>query len=66
MSCLIIALMRAAIKETTRKRSNNKMSKNKNFTAKTQYLNLKGASNNVKTQSDKALATRVYFFLNTI
>ena len=57
--------MRTAIKETTRKRSNNKISKNKNFTAKTQYLNLKGASINVKIQLDKALATQeVYFFLN--
>ena len=37
----------------------NKIPKNKNenFTAKTQYVNLKAPSNNVKMQSDKTLAT---------
>ena len=44
-------------------RTNNKISKNKNFTAKTEYLNLKAPSNNVKKQSDKTLTTQVYFFL---
>ena len=39
MPCLITALMRSAIKKTTKK-ANNKISKNKNFAAKTHYLNL--------------------------
>ena len=54
MPCLITTLKRSAIKKTTRK-NNNKISKNKNFNAKTQYLNLKAPSNNVKMQSDETL-----------
>ena len=42
------------------KKRNSKFSKNKNFTAKTQYLNLITASSNVKMQSDKTLATQTY------
>ena len=56
--------MSSAIKKTTRKK-NNKISKNKNFKAKTQYLNLKAPSNNVKMQSDKTLTTQSYYFLTT-
>ena len=41
------------------KKTNNKISKNKNFTAKTEYQNLKAPSNNVKMQSDKALTTQI-------
>ena len=40
-----------------------KKSENKNFTAKTEYLNLKALSNNVKMQSDKILTTQIYFLL---
>ena len=56
MPCLITALKRSAVKKTTRKNKNNKISENKNFTAKTQYL----------MQSDKTLTvtTKSYFFLN--
>ena len=57
MPCLITALTRSATKKTTRKKTNKKKSKHKSFTAKTQYLNLKAPSNNVKMQSDKALTT---------
>ena len=56
MPCLITAPTRSAVKETTRKKNkNNKISKNKNFTAKTEYQNIKAPSNNVKIQSDKIL-----------
>ena len=57
---------RSAITKTTKKtnNNNNKKSKNKNFTAKTQYLNLKAPSNNVKLQK-KTLTTQIYFFLTT-
>ena len=41
MSCLITAPIKSDIEETTRQKTNNKISKNKNFTAKTEYLNLK-------------------------
>ena len=61
MPCLIT--MRSATEKTPRK--NNKKSKNKNFTAKTQYLNLKALINNVKLQSDKILTTQIYVFLTT-
>ena len=61
ITCLIRAPTRSAIKKTTTK--NYKMSKNKNFTAKTQYLNLKAPSNNVKMQPDKTQTTHIYFFL---
>ena len=56
--CLTTALTRFAIKKTTRKNTKNKKSINKNFTVKTQYLNLKAPSNNVKMQSDKTLTTQ--------
>ena len=60
MPCLITAPMRSDLKETTRqKKTIKKISKNKNFTAKTEYLNLKAHSNNVKMQSDKTLTTQI-------
>ena len=46
MPCLITAS--SDIKDSTRqKRTNNKISKNKNFTAKTEYLKLKAPGNNI-------------------
>ena len=64
MLCLTTALKRSAIEKTTRKKTfNNKISKNKNFTAETQYLSLKAHSNNVKMQSNKTLTTEIKFFL---
>ena len=60
MQCLIAALTKSTIKKNTGK--NNKISKNKNFTAKTQYANLKASCNNLKMQSDKTLTTQIYFF----
>ena len=65
MSCLITALTRSAIEKITRKKTNNKISENKNFKTETQYLNLKAPSKNVKMQSDKTLTTQIYFFLTT-
>ena len=53
MPCLITALTRSVIEKTTRKKTNNKRSKNKNFTAKTKYLNLNAAGNIAKIQSYK-------------
>ena len=47
-----------------KKKTNNKFSKNKNFTAVTDYLSFKAPSNNVKMQSDKTLTTPIYFYLN--
>ena len=61
MPCLITALIRSVIEKITRKRTNNKISKNKNFTAKTKYLNFNAPSNNAKMQLDKNLTTQVYF-----
>ena len=55
MPCLIKAPTRSAIYETTRKK-NNKENKNKDFTAKTEYLSLKAPSNTFKIHSDKTLA----------
>ena len=55
--------MRSDLKETTRQENNRKISKNENFTAKTEYLNLKAHSNNVKMQYDKTLTTQIYFLL---
>ena len=53
----------SALKKTTRKKTTTtKESQNKNFTAKTQYLNLKAPSNNVKLQSDKTLTSHIYIF----
>ena len=63
MPCPITALTSSAIKKTMEKKTNNRISKNKNFGAKTQYLNLKAPSNNVKKQSDKTLASQRYNFL---
>ena len=37
------------------KKTNNEISQNKDFTAKTEYQILKAPSNNVKKQSDKIL-----------
>ena len=54
---------RSAINETTRRKTNNKVSKNNNFTAKTEYMILKAHNNNIKFHSDKALTTKNYFFL---
>ena len=58
MPCFITAPMRSDLKETTKQKTNQQMSKNKNFTAKTEYLNLKAHSNNVKMLSDKTLTTQ--------
>ena len=52
--------MTSDIKQTTRQK---KISENKNFTAKTENLNLNAHSNNVKMQSDKTLTTQIYFLL---
>ena len=43
--------MRADLKETTRQKNNKKIAKTKTLTAKTEYLNLKAHSNNVKMQN---------------
>ena len=63
MPCLITAPTRSDIKRLRDKKTDNKISKNKNFTAKTDYLNLKAPSNNVKMQSDITLTTQTYFLL---
>ena len=63
MPCLLTAPTKSAVKETMRKKQNSKISKNKNFTAKTEYQNLKATSNNVKMQSDETLTTQIYFLL---
>ena len=55
MPCLITTPMRSDFTETTRQKN----SKNKNFTAETEYLNSKAHSNNVKMQSDKTLTTQI-------
>ena len=59
MPCLIAAPMRSDLKGTTRQKNNQNISKNKNFMAKTEYINLKAKahSNNVKMQSDKQIKT---------
>ena len=62
MACLITAPKRAANKKDYEK-NKQKNKQKQNFTAKTQYLNLKAPSNNVKMQSDKTLTTQIYFFL---
>ena len=64
---LIRALTRAALEKTTRKKANNKISRNESFSlrVKTQYSNLKAPGNNVKMQSDETLTTHSYFFLTT-
>ena len=58
-----IAPIRSDLKETTRQKTTKKIRRNKNFTTKTEYLNLKAYSNNVKTQSDKTLTTQIYVLL---
>ena len=63
MPVLVRALTRFALIRLKTKR--NKKISEKNFTEKTQYINLKAPSNNVKTQSDKSLTTQIYFFLTT-
>ena len=59
MPCFITGPMRSDLKETTRHKTTKKINKNNNFTAKTEYLNLKAHSNNVKMQSDKTLTTQI-------
>ena len=54
MPCLITALTRSFIEKTTKK-------KNKNSTAKNNYLNLNAPSNNAKLQSYKTLTAQIYF-----
>ena len=62
MPCLIPAPMKSVIeKTTTKKKTNNKTSKYKNFAAKTKYLNLNAPINNAKMQSDKTLTPKTYF-----
>ena len=64
MPCLITAPTRSDIRETTRqKKTNNKISKNKNFTAKNWISKFKSTLYNVKMQSDKTLTTQIYFLL---
>ena len=59
MPCLITT--RSAIKKTQRKTTTATTKKARKFHGKTQYLNLKAPSNNVKLQSDKILTTQSYF-----
>ena len=47
-----------------REETNNKTSKNKIFTAKSQYQNLEAPSNKVKMQSVRTLTTRILFFFH--
>ena len=47
--------------KSLRENNNSNNKKKQNFTAKTQYFNLMAPSNNVKLQSDKILATQIYF-----
>ena len=47
------------------KRSAIKRKQKQKFHGKTQYLNLKAPSNNVKIKSVKTLTTQIYFFLTT-
>ena len=55
MLCLITAPMRSDLKETTRqKKTTKKLAK-----TKTEHLNLKAHTNNVKMQSDKTLTTQI-------
>ena len=63
MPCLITTQIRLDIKQTTIQKTTKKISKNKNFTAKTEYQNLKAHSNNVKMQSDKTLTTQIQITL---
>ena len=63
MRSLITAQTWSDIKETKRQKTKNKISANKKFTAKTEYLNLKAPSNNAKVHSGKTVTTQVYFSL---
>ena len=63
MPFLITAPIRSDTKETTRQKNNQKISKNKKFTEKNEYLNLKAHSNNVEMQSNKTSTTPIYFLL---
>ena len=65
MPYLTTALTRSALKTHREKKQTIKRAKIKNFTAKTQYINLKAPSNNVKMQSDKTLTKTIYFFQTT-
>ena len=65
MPCLIKVLTKSAIKNCEKKDKTTNSAKNKNFTAKTQYLNLKAPCTNIKMQSDKTLAIQFYSFLTT-
>ena len=56
---------RPAIIKTTRKNNNNVKKQKQKFHGKSQYLNLKAPSNNVKLQSDIAQTTQMYTFLTT-
>ena len=60
--CLITAPMMTLKRLRDKKKTTEKISKNKIFSAKTEYLNLKAHSNKVKMQSD-TLATQIYFLL---
>ena len=59
MPFLITALTRSTKKRLREKTANNKICKNKIFTAETQYIILKAPSNNVKMQSDKTLTPQI-------
>ena len=67
MPCFNTALTRSAnIKTAVEKKTNKKKQKQKTFfTAKTQHLNLKASSNNLKAQSDKILTAQIYVFNTT-
>ena len=59
--CLITALTKFVIEKTTRKKNKQRNKQNKNFTAKTKYLNLNAPSNIAKMQSFKTLTAQIYF-----
>ena len=65
MNCIMPSLITAQRDPPLKRlrKKNNKISKNNNFTAKTEYQNLKAPSNNDKMQPDKTLTTQIYFFL---
>ena len=54
-------ITRSAIKKISRKKKQTTKFVKTNFKAKTQYLNLKASSNDVKMQSHKTLTTQTYF-----
>ena len=61
MPCLITVPIRSDIKKTMRQKKQPKKLAKLNFAAKTDYLNLKAHSNNVKMQSDNTLTTQINF-----